>query len=156
MDGRLRRLWTGAMGKRLYDLAARRIRTRPAVRAVSAELGPMTVFDGLTKDMRRELGNVNRVIAALVSAHNELVLREARLKSSQEEASRGTAGVETDTLERVITELNQAISAAAERRELIAAALERLRLELIRLKSGVGTAAQVRAEAERGKTQILG
>ena len=156
MDGRLRRLWTGALGKGLYDLVARRIRTRPAVGAVSAELGPMTVFDGLSKDMRRDLGNVNRVIAALLSAHNELVLREARLKSSQEEASRGTAGVETDTLERVITELSQARSAATERRESIAAALERMRLELIRLRSGVGTAAQVRAEAERAKTLVPG
>lgn len=156
MDGRLRRLWTGALGKRLYDLIARRIRTRPPARAISAELGPMTVFDGLTKDMRRDLGDVNRVIAALVSAHNVLVLREARLKSSQEEASRGTAGVETDTLERVIIELGQARTAAAERRELIAAALERLRLELIRLRSGVGTAAQVRAEAERAKMLVPG
>ena len=116
----------------------------------------MTVFDGLSKDMRRDLGDVNRVIAALVSAHNVLVLREARLKSSQEEASRGTAGVETDTLERVIIELGQARTAAAERRELIAAALERLRLELIRLRSGVGTAAQVRAEAERAKMLVPG
>ena len=109
----------------------------------------MTIFDGLTKDTRRELGDVNRVIAALVSAQNELVLRDARLKSSQEEASRGTAGVATDSLERVITELNQAQSAAAERRESIGAQLERLRLELIRLKSGVGTAAEVRADPPR-------
>ena len=116
----------------------------------------MTIFEGLTKDTRRELGDVNRVITALVSAQNELVFREARLKSSQEEPSRGTAGVATDSLERVITELNQARSAAAERRESIGAQLERLRLELIRLKSGVGTAAEVRAEAERGKRLIPG
>jgi ABC-type transporter Mla subunit MlaD len=114
----------------------------------------MTIFDGLTKDTRRDLGDVNRVIASLISAQNELLLREARLKSSQEEANRGTSGVETVSLERVITELNQARSAAAERRESIAAALERLRLELIRLKSGVGTAAEVRAEAERGKVLV--
>ena len=156
LDAKLRRLWIGAVGKRWFSLAARRIRSRPAARAVSAELGPMTIFDGLTKDTRRELGDVNRVIAALISAQNELVLREARLKSSQEEASRGTAGVATDSLERVITELNQAQSAAGERRESIGAQLERLRLELIRLKSGVGTAAEVRAEAERGKTLIPG
>jgi serine/threonine protein kinase len=156
LDAKLRRLWTGVIGKRWFDLAARRIRTRAPARAVSAELGPMTIFEGLTKDTRRELGGVNRVIAALVSAQNELVLREARLKSSQEEASRGTAGVATDSLERVITELNQAQSAAAKRRESIGAQLERLRLELIRLKSGVGTAAEVRAEAERGKTLIPG
>jgi serine/threonine-protein kinase len=154
LDAKLRGLWTGAVGKRLYNLVARRIRTRPAVRPASAELGPMTIFDGLAKDTRRDLGDVNRVIAALVSAQNELLLREARLKSSQEEANRGTSGAATVSLERVITELNQARSAAAERRELIGAALERLRLELIRLKSGVGSAAEVRAEADRGKTLI--
>jgi len=156
MDARLRRLWTGALGKRLYDRIARRIRARPTARVVSAELGPMTVFEGLPKDVRRALGDVNRVIGSLIAAYNELGLREARLKSSQEEASRGTTGVETDTLERVMTELSEARSAAAERRESIAAALERLRLELIRLRSGVGTAAQVRAEAERGKALAAG
>ena len=156
MDARLRRLWTGVLGKRLYDRIARRIRARPTARVVSAELGPMTVFDGLPKDVRRDLGDVNRVIGSLIAAYNELGLREARLKSSQEEASRGTTGVETDTLERVMTELSEARSAAVKRRESIAAALERLRLELIRLRSGVGTAAQVRAEAERGKALAAG
>ena len=156
MDARLRRLWTGVLGKRLYDRIARRIRARPTARVVSAELGPMTVFDGLPKDVRRDLGDVNRVIGSLLVTYNELGLREARLKSSQEEASRGTTGVETDTLERVMTELSEARSAAVKRRESIAAALERLRLELIRLRSGVGTAAQVRAEAERGKALAAG
>ena len=156
MDARLRRLWTGVLGKRLYDRIARRIRARPTARVVSAELGPMTVFDGLPKDVRRDLGDVNRVIGSLIATYNELGLREARLKSSQEEASRGTTGVETDTLERVMTELSEARSAAVKRRESIAAALERLRLELIRLRSGVGTAAQVRAEAERGKPLAAG
>ena len=156
MDARLRRLWTGVLGKRLYDRIARRIRARPTARVVSAELGPMTVFDGLPKDVRRDLGDVNRVIGSLLVTYNELGLREARLKSSQEEASRGTTGVETDTLERVMTELSEARSAAVKQRESIAAALERLRLELIRLRSGVGTAAQVRAEAERGKALAAG
>ena len=156
MDARLRRLWTGVLGKRLYDRIARRIRARPTARVVSAELGPMTVFDGLPKDVRRDLGDVNRVIGSLLVTYNELGLREARLKSSQEEASRGTTGVETDTLERVMTELSEARSAAVKQRESIAAALERLRLELIRLRSGVGTAAQVRAEAERGKPLAAG
>jgi serine/threonine-protein kinase len=151
IDGWLRSLWTGRFGRGLYNFIASRIRTRPAVRAVSTELGAMTVFEGLSKEMRRELGDVNRVIASLLDAQGDLVQREARLESSQEEASRGTAGVATDTLERVVTELNEAKSAVVKQRDGITAELERLRLELIRLRSGVGTAAEVRAESARAK-----
>ncbi len=154
IDGWLRSLWTGGFGRRLYNFIASRIRTRPAARAVSVELGPMTVFEGLSKGLRRDLGDVNRVIASLIGAQNELALRESKLESSQEEASRGTAGVATDTLERVVTELNQARLAVAKRREDIAAELERLRLELIRLRSGVGTPAEVRTESQRAKALL--
>ena len=106
--------------------------------------------------MRRDLGDVNRVIASLVTAQNDLLQREARLESSREEASRGTARVATDTLERVVTELTQARSAAIGRREEVSAELERLRLELIRLRSGVGTPAEVRAESQRAKALLDG
>jgi hypothetical protein len=97
---------------------------------------------------------VNRVIASLLETQSELLEREARLESSQEEATRGTAGVATDTLERVVTELSQAKSAVAKRREEITAELERLRLELIRLRSGVGTTAEVKAESARAKALV--
>jgi hypothetical protein len=151
VDSALRQLWMGSFGRRLYNFVASRLRTRAAPRAVSVELGAMTVFEGLSKDVRRDLGDVNRVIASLVAAQSELMQREAALEKSQEEASRGTAGVATDTLERVVSELSRARSSAAGRREQITAELERLRLELIRLRSGVGTAAEVRAESTRAK-----
>ena len=114
----------------------------------------MTVFEGLSKDMRRDLGEVSKVIASLVAAQTDLIHREAQLETSQEEAARGTAGVATDTLERVVTELTEAKKTASKRREDRTAALERLRLELIRLRSGVGTVAEVKAEAQRAK-QLL-
>jgi hypothetical protein len=152
IDAWLRGLWTGKFGRGLYNFIAGRIRTRPTIRPVSTEIGAMTVFEGLSKGMRRELGDVNRVIASLLEAQNDLVDRESRLQSSQEEATRGTAGVATETLERVVTELGQAKSSVAKQREEITAELERLRLELIRLRSGVGTAAEVRAESERART----
>ncbi len=154
MDSRLRRLWTGSFGKMIYNSIASRIRMRPPPRSVSIEAGPMTVFDGLSREMRRNLGDVNRVIASLVAAKAELVEREARLESSQEEASRGTTGLATDTLERVVTELTQARTAASQRRAEITTELEKLRLELIRLRSGVGTAAEVRAESDRAKALV--
>ena len=151
MDGRLRKLWVGSFGRWMFNAVASRIRSRPAARTVSTEIGPLTVFEGLSKDMRRDLGDVSRVIASLISAQNELLAREARLVTSQEEASRGTSGVATDSLERVVTELTEAKKAASSRRDEITAALERLRLELIRLRSGVGTVAEVKAESQRAK-----
>jgi serine/threonine-protein kinase len=156
MDARLRNLWVGSFGRWIYNLVASRIRTRPAARAVSTELGPMTVFEGLSKDMRRDLGEVSRVIASLVAVQNDLVQREARLGSSQEEAARGTAGVATDTLERVVSELTEAKKATIKRREEVISELERLRLELIRLRSGVGTPAEVKAESQRAKALLDG
>jgi hypothetical protein len=156
IDAWLRSLWTGGFGRGLYNFIARRIPARPAVRAVSTEIGAMTVFEGLSKTLRRDLGDVSRVIASLIEAQGELLEREARLESSQEEASRGTAGVATDTLERVVTELGQAKSAVARQREEVTAELERLRLEMIRLRSGVGTVAEVRAESERARTLMTG
>lgn len=154
MDARLRKLWIGSFGRWVYNSVASRIRSRPAARIMSTEQGPLTVLEGLSKDMRRDLGDVTRVIASLVSAQNDLLDRESRLTSSQEEASRGTSGVATDTLERVVTELSEARNAASRRREEITAELERLRLELIRLRSGVGTAAEVKAESQRARALL--
>ncbi len=151
IDGWLRGLWAGGFGRGLYTLIASRIRTRPAVRTVSIEIGAMTVFEGLPKGMRRDLGDVNRVIASLLGAQADLLERGVRLDTSQEEATRGTAGVATDTLERVVSELGQARSMVVRQREDITAELERLRLELIRLRSGVGTTAEVKAECARAK-----
>jgi serine/threonine-protein kinase len=155
LDRRLRALWTGALGRRLYERVQKQVaRTRPAVRVVSAELGPNTLIEQLPKDVRRELGEVTRVIAALVATQKEMVDREAKLTSSQMEASRGSLGVATDTLDRVITELSDAKQAAVQKREDISTALERIRLELIRLRSGVGNIADVKRESDKAKALI--
>ncbi|HZI99205.1 MAG TPA: serine/threonine-protein kinase [Gemmatimonadaceae bacterium] len=152
LDRKLRALWTGPIGRKLYERVQKSIaRSRPAVRVVSAELGPLTLIEELPKNVRRDLGDVARVISSLVSAQKDLVDRESRLASSQMEASRGSAGVATDTLDRVITELTEAKQAAVERRDEITTALERIRLEVIRLRSGVGTVADVIREADKAK-----
>ncbi|MEO8576664.1 MAG: serine/threonine-protein kinase [Gemmatimonadales bacterium] len=155
MDAQLRKLWTGPVGRNLFAVAARRsAKARPTAKLVSAELGPATLFEGLAKDVRKELADVTRIIDSLVAAQSALVARELQLSNSQTEAGRGTAGVATDTLDRVVTELAEARTAATHRREEIAASLERLRLEIIRLRSGIGTVADVRHEAERARTLL--
>ncbi len=154
MDGRLRRIWTGVIGRKLFERAARRVKARPNARVASVELGPLTLFEGLTKELRRELTDVSRVMNSLNATQQELLEREATLATSQAEATRGTSGVATATLDRVVTELTDARTAATHKREEVTAALERLRLELIRLRSGVGTVQDVRAEAERAKRLV--
>ena len=150
IDRRLRILWTGPVGRRLFGMVSRRAaRTRPAAQVVSAEMGPLTLMDELPKDVRRDLGEVARVISSLVAAQKDLVEREARLSSSQLEATRGSSGAAADTLDRVVTELSEAKQAATQKRDDITAALERIRLELIRLRSGVGSAADVNREAAK-------
>lgn len=151
LDQRIRHLWTGSIGRWLFDRMARSVKARPAMRLVSAELGPLTLVESLPRDVRRDLGDVSRVISSLMAANSDLARREANLASSEADASRGSSGVATDTLDRVVTELADARAAAIEKRGEISAALERLRLELIRLRSGVGTVEEVRAEVERAR-----
>ncbi|MEO5589488.1 MAG: hypothetical protein ABIS03_07875, partial [Gemmatimonadaceae bacterium] len=151
LDQRIRQLWTGGIGRWLFERMARSVKARPAMRLVSAELGPLTLVESLHRDVRRDLGDINRVISSLVAANSDLVRRETSLASSEVDASRGSSGVATDTLDRVVTELAEARVAAIEKRAEITAALERLRLELIRLRSGVGTVEEVKAEVERAR-----
>ncbi len=156
IDRRLRALWTGPVGRKLYEKVLKQVaHSRPAVRVVSAELGPLTLMEELPKDVRRELTDVTHVVSALVARQKELLEREARLSSSQIEASRGSSGVATDTLDRVVAELSEAKVAASQKRDEISSALERIRLELIRLRSGVGSAADVKREADKAKSILL-
>jgi len=121
---------------------------------LSVELGPLTLVESLPKDVRRDLSEVARVISDLVSEHENMLKREAHLTASQTDASRGSSGAAADTLDRVMSELSEAKIAAARRREAIASQLERLRLELIRLRSGVGTVAEVKTEADRAREML--
>ena len=154
-DRKLRRLWTGSIGRMLFERVARdAVKPGAVASAVSSELGPLTLMEELSKETRRELSAVGRIASALVAEQRKLVERESRLVASQADASRGSAGVATDTLDRVVTELGEAKTAALEKRAEITAALERIRLELIRLRSGLGSTEEVKAEAERASRLI--
>ena len=149
-DRKLRRLWTGSIGRMLFERVARdAVRPGAVASVVSSELGPLTLMEELSKETRRELSAVGRIASALVAEQRKLVERESRLVASQADASRGSTGVATDTLERVVTELGEAKTAAVEKRAEITAALERIRLELIRLRSGLGSTNEVQAEADK-------
>ena len=154
LDRRLRALWTGRLGKALFEMLARRVKARPIVRVVSAELGAMTLIQQLPKDVRRNLGDVSRVIASLVGAQEQLSEREVRLTASLADANRGSAGVATDTLERVVTEIGDAKTAVSNQRAELSAALERIRLEVIRLRSGIGTVQDLKRETDNAAELI--
>ena len=155
VDRRLQALWTGPIGRKLYERISRRAaKTHPAARVVSVEFGPLTLIETLPKEARRDLSEVSRVISALVTTQSDLIQKEARLGASQNEAARGTSGAATDRLDSVVTELSEAKMAATRKREEITAAIERMRLELIRLRSGLGTTAEVQAEADRAKPLV--
>ena len=154
-DRKLRGLWTGSLGKRLFEIVARQV-PPPAQTAglVSAELGPLTLIEALPKDVRREMSGVMRIVGSLAAEQHKLVARETKLSASQFEATHGSAGLATETLDRVVKEISDAKVAASERRADISAALERIRLELIRYRSGVGSAADVKSEADKAATLI--
>jgi serine/threonine-protein kinase len=155
IDRKLRGLWTGRIGRKLFETVARQV-PAPAQAAgvTSAELGPQTLIEALPKDARREMSEVLRIVANLGVEQQKLVAREMKLTSSQTEATRGSAGVATDTLDRVVKEISDAKIAVSEKRADISAALERIRLELIRYRSGVGSAADVKSEAKKAADLI--
>jgi serine/threonine-protein kinase len=152
LDRRLRRLWTGPLGKRLFEAVSKRVsKSRAVASVVPLELGPLTLVESMPKEVRRDLTDVTRVINDLVAEQNAMVQREARLTASQTDASRGSSGQATDTLDRVMSELSEAKIAATSRRETVGAELERLRLELIRLRSGIGSVADIKREVDRAR-----
>ena len=146
----MQRLWTGSAGRRLFDSIARSAaRERDIGQAVSRESGPLTMLETLPRDVRRELVGVQRVISALMSKQAELSAREAQLAASETEARSGMSAAGSPTFEKLINEISNARAAASREKEEISAALDRIRLEIIRLRSGLGSVAELRAEAEQ-------
>lgn len=148
----LQRLWTGNAGRKLFDSMARSVahEREPGV-TTSRDSGPLTMLETLPRDIRRELGGVARVVSDLMTRQAELSSRDAQLAASETEARGGTGAVASATAEKVVNELAAARSSVAREKEEISAALDRIRLEIIRLRSGLGNITDVQAEAEQAR-----
>lgn len=146
------RLWTGAPGRWLLRLAAWRLPTGPDARDVITSVTPQdrsarAVFDALDAAQRRAIGGVRDGIAQLERDDKVLEGRIDSLEGTLREARAGvTPGADAAAaLESVTSEVSQALATARAQRTAIATSLERVRLQLLRYKGGLGTAEEVRA-----------
>lgn len=146
------RLWTGPVGRALFRLASWRLGDQPAGGfAVSANTGsgPLSLIAALPLGTRRELGGARAGIERLEQALRALAERQRSLEDAIAEAGTATPAADAALEARraeLLRDLVRSRDDAVTRRERLGSALENVRLQLLRLKSGVGSAADVAAE----------
>ena len=162
------RLWGGKVGDWLVRLASWRLK-RPALPAPSAHrpteiaigLAAGALFDALPRETRKALSDLPAVIQRLESDAQGLRARvdelNALLAGASDEsvgaqsrslrlAGAATTGALGDARERLRGELVAEREGVAKRLATSVAALENIRLDLLRLTAGVGTVDQVSAD----------
>ncbi len=138
-----KRIWEGRAGHWFLKLAGIGVRKNRALPAPAADaptevlLGRAAgeLFDQLTDDQRRRLGDVHAVIGCL--ERTAALLRSRRDAIRQALADAGPAG-DSPRREQLTQELETARDATEKRLGAAVAALENLRLDLLRLRAGLG------------------
>ena len=145
------KLWTGAVGRLVFRIAAWRLGTTPNVANSSTNLtaGPSTLVAALPVAMRKSLGNARQQIDQFELALAALGERQRSIEGALGEAGSATPSPDPAMESRraeLLYDLTRAREEAAAKRERLAGALENVRLQLLRLKSGIGSAADVAQE----------
>jgi len=153
--GLLRWLWGGPVGRMLFAvsrLGLKRPRVLLAERAERTEilLGRAVgdLFEQLRKDQRTRLGDVPEVIARLESAAASLRARRDALGTALADVGSPSASPRRAEL---AAELGHAREAVEERLATAVAALENLRLDLLRLRAGVARADDLTAAIQEAR-----
>jgi serine/threonine-protein kinase len=162
------RLWSGKAGEWVVRLAGWKLK-RPALPAPSAHrpteiaigLAAAALFDALPKETRKALGDLPAVIQRLEADALGLRARVDELNALLAGAGEESIGAQSSSLRLAGAATSGALGSARERlrRELAGerdgvaqqlatsvAALENIRLDLLRLTAGVGTVDQVSAD----------
>ncbi len=161
------RVWNGRLGQWLVRLATWRMK-RPALPAaahrpteIAIGLAADALFEALPRETRKELKDVPAVIRRLEADAQELRARVEELNALAAGAGDKGPGAGSATLqggdaavtgslagnrERTLAELAVKRDAAAGRLAVSVAALENIRLDLLRLKAGAGTVDQLSAD----------
>lgn len=145
------RLWSGVAGRLLFRIASWKLPTTTLPAAVTGPQrgrGPRAVLLSMTPAMRKELGDVAVGITKLESESAGLDARVAQLEQALQEARAGvTPGAEAaGEVPRAAfaAEADAALTAAKARRQAIATSLEAVRMQLLRISGGLGSADDVR------------
>lgn len=151
-------LWTGPFGRALFSIAGTGLAARAPVVRVAADEGEGCVsalLNSLPADVRTRLDGAADVVMHLELAAREQTRREQDLEQAALDALSGPEISATDAATslalaggqaQLVAEIQKAREAAAVRRGAIIAALESVRLQLLRARSGLGTTDQVLSE----------
>ncbi len=154
--GFLRKLWGGPLGRWFFKLAGiglKKGKALPVPEAAPTEvlLGRAAgeLLEQLPKDQRAGLGDVRDVIGGLERAATALRTRRDELASAMADVGEPEGTARRGAL---VTELQEAKTAAEDRLATAVAALENLRLDLLRLKAGVGHPDDLTAAIEEARS----
>jgi serine/threonine-protein kinase len=152
------RVFGGPIGRWLFRLAGWRMPAADvAAGAISSAAntarGPLTALEELAPAVRRQLGGVKDRIEKLEGEVEKLGRREIELARALREAETVTvAGLgewPDPRRSAILDELAQSRKQTAERRQALVQGLEHIRLQLLRVRTGLGTPADVEAEVAR-------
>jgi len=141
----LSRFWSGAPG-RLFARAASFKLGRRAVAAnrateLAIAMSAEAIYEGFSKDVRHSIGDVPGVVRALEAQARAARARIAELDATLVEARRESK-VDAVSARRdsLVTDLESERERAESRLSQVVTALENLRLDLLRLQAGAGSA----------------
>ncbi len=155
------RFWAGPGGRGIFNLFTRwRLQdpvTIPSGPARASRRGVITVFDSLPPEQQKALSDVPGQVKKLEQESDSLGERIHQLQSTLSETGPAPP---TDTpatpvelaRRRLRDDVESALTEARNRRTTIATSLEELRLELLRLKAGMGSSDDVRNLVTRSVT----
>ena len=139
------RFWQGRPGRLLARIASIRLGQRAVAANRPTELAiamsAEAVFATLSKDLRQSLGDVPEALRGLEARARTARARIAELDVAIVDAERQPGhGASTDRRDSLVRDLTAARAVAETRLAEVVTALENLRLDLLRLRAGAGTA----------------
>ncbi|MEO8030739.1 MAG: serine/threonine-protein kinase [Gemmatimonadota bacterium] len=148
-------LWSGPFGRLLFRLAAWKLPLNSAAGSMMASTGhtargPLTALDGLDGIVRKSLSGARAGIERIEQRVEELGRRESELARALREAETvpvaGLAEGVDPRRNAILDELAETRKQTAEQRQLLIQGLEHIRLQLLRLRTGLGKVEEVAAE----------
>ena len=153
LDRVITAIWSGPVGRAMFRIAAWRMKRpgSPVAMAPSGSTssGPLTLLAALPSGSRRELTGAKAKIELLEDTLRALGARQVTLENAIGEAGRATPASDPATQARrtaMLADLANAREDVIAKRERLASALENVRLQLLRVKSGIGSPSDVANE----------
>jgi eukaryotic-like serine/threonine-protein kinase len=149
--------WEGRVGRALGRVTGARVDTqvvaaeRPTELAIAMSAGAL--YESLSKELRESLGDVPETLKGLESVARAVRGRIEQLESAIAEAQRSRAAAAAgEHQDALLTDLRAARAAAETRLADVVTALETLRLDLLRLSAGTGSAEGITRALEAART----